>query len=101
MTQTELTAEESTRPPATWESLRARLLTRVFYAFPPDAVSASTDLVSDGYLDSMSILVVLGMFDEELGDGVAMRHARIPDTTSLDAMRRLYERLRTDRLSEA
>lgn len=100
MTQTEMTADEGTRPPAAWEAVRTRILTRVFYAFPPDAVSASTDLIADGYLDSMSILVILGMFDEELGDGVAMRHARIPDTTSLDAMRRLYERLLADPLSE-
>lgn len=78
---------------AAWADVRQRLLTRVFYAHPPDDVAASADLVGDGYLDSMSILVVLGMFDEELGEGIAMQQARIPDTTSLDAMRGFYERL--------
>ena len=96
MTQTDITPGQNTLPPASWDAMRARLLTRVFYAYPPDAVAASTDLVSDGYLDSMSILVVLGMFDEELGDGVAMLQARIPDTTSLGAMQHLYERLLSD-----
>ncbi len=80
--------------PASWTELRARLLTRVFYEHPESAIAASTDLIADGYLDSMSILVILGIFDEELGDGVAMRAARIPDTASLAAMEAFYTRLR-------
>jgi hypothetical protein len=79
---------------AEWADVRQRVLTRVFYAHPPDDVAASTDLVRDGYLDSMSVLVVLGMFDDELGAGVALRQARIPDTASLAAMESFYERLR-------
>jgi len=79
--------------PVPWADMRRRLLNRVFYAHPDEDVAASDDLVGDGYLDSMSVLVVLGMFDEELGEAVAMQQARIPDTTNLDAMRALYERL--------
>lgn len=80
--------------PAPWEEVRDRLLTRVFYAHPADDVAASTDLMGDGFLDSMTVLVILGMFDEELGEGVAITSARIPDTASLHAMREFYERLR-------
>ncbi len=81
------------RIPAPWAELRRRLLTRVFYAHPEEDVASSVDLVADGYLDSMSVLVVLGMFDEELGEAVALQQARIPDTATLDAMGALYERL--------
>jgi hypothetical protein len=79
---------------AAWTDMRQRLLTTVFYAHPPEGVAASTDLVRDGYLDSMTVLVVLGLFDDELGEGAATRQARIPDTASLAAMQRFYERLR-------
>ena len=79
--------------PASWTDMQGRLLTRVFYEHPADAVVGSDDLVGDGYLDSMSVLVVLGLFDEELGEGVAMQEARIPDTTSMSAMQSFYERL--------
>lgn len=85
------------RVPVPWAELRRRLLTRVFYAHPEEGVASSVDLVGDGYLDSMSVLVVLAMFDEELGEGVALRQARIPDTANLDAMGALYERLLASR----
>ena len=86
-------AEAEDYMPASWADMRSRLLTRVFYAHPEEDVAASTDLVGDGYLDSMSVLVVLGIFDDELGEGVALQQARIPDTTNLDAIQIFYERL--------
>jgi hypothetical protein len=54
-------------------------------------------MTGDGYLDPMSVLVVLGLLDEELGNGVALQSARIPDTATLDAMGASYERLRGHR----
>lgn len=90
-----------TAAPAPWEEVRARLLTRVFYAHTADDVAASTDLMGDGFLDSMTVMVILGMFDEELGAGVAITSARIPDTVSLDAMRELYERLRVSGVGDS
>ncbi|MGX9789457.1 hypothetical protein [Mycobacterium sp. MMS18-G62] len=78
---------------ATWEVLRRRLLERVFYNFAEDDVVASTDLMSDGYLDSLSVLVILASLDEELGDELAVQHARVPDTASLEAIGGLYQRL--------
>jgi hypothetical protein len=51
-------------------------------------------MTGDGYPDSMSVLVVLGLLDEELGKGVARQSARILDTATLDAMGAFYERLR-------
>jgi hypothetical protein len=51
-------------------------------------------MFGDGYLDSMSVLVVLGFFDEELGEAVALQSARIPDIATLDAMGAFYQRLR-------
>ncbi|MCT7660911.1 hypothetical protein [Mycobacterium deserti] len=77
-----------------WEQMRQRLLDRVFYSFEEDEVDASQDLLGDGYLDSLSVLVTLGIFDEELGEGVAVKAARVPDTTSMDALKNLYQRLR-------
>lgn len=100
MSQVDIAIEDDTGAPADWADVSRRLLTRVFYAHPAQDVAASTDLVGDGYLDSMSILVVLGMFDEELGAGVAMQQARIPDTASLAAMHQLYERLRAGHVGE-
>lgn len=79
--------------PAGWDEMRRRLLTRVFYDHLEADVSASLDLLGDGFLDSMSVLVVLGLFDDELGEGVALRRARIPDTATLDAMEAFYRRL--------
>lgn len=79
--------------PADWDDMRRRLLTRVFYDHDEAAVTASLDLLGDGFLDSMSVLVVLGLFDDELGEGVALREARIPDTATLDAMGAFYRRL--------
>ncbi|MDP9165983.1 MAG: hypothetical protein M3O32_07965 [Actinomycetota bacterium] len=77
-----------------WGDMRRRLLTRVFYAHPAADVEQSRDLLGDGYLDSMSVLVVLGLFDDELGNAVALQSARMSDTVSLDAMGAFYERLR-------
>jgi hypothetical protein len=76
-----------------WDEMRQRLMDRVFYNYTEDQVASSSDLVGDGYLDSLSILVTLGVFDEELGEGVASQHARVPDTKSLAALQALYERL--------
>jgi hypothetical protein len=87
--------------PAEWSAVQARLLTRVFSAHPPEDVAASTDLVGDGYLDSMSILMVLSMFDEELGEGIALQQARITDTASLGVIRGFYERLCTSGSGDA
>jgi hypothetical protein len=79
--------------------MRQRLLDRVFFAFEEDEVEASQDLLGDGYLDSLSVLVTLGIFDEELGEGVAVKAARVPDTTSMEALRSLYLRLAERALS--
>jgi len=76
-----------------WDVMRQRLLDRVFYEFTEEQVEASQDLLGDGYLDSLSVLVILGMFDEELGEGVAVKAARIPDTASMAALENLYLRL--------
>jgi acyl carrier protein len=76
-----------------WEVMRQRLLERVFYNFSEEDVAASTDLVGDGYLDSLSVLVILASLDEELGDELAVQYARVPDTASLDAIGGLYRRL--------
>ncbi|HKP40817.1 hypothetical protein [Mycobacterium sp.] len=84
---------------ATWEVLRRRLLERVFYNFAEEDVVASTDLMGDGYLDSLSVLVILASLDEELGDELAVEYARIPDTASLEAIGGLYHRLLTHRPS--
>jgi acyl carrier protein len=84
---------------ATWEVLRRRLLERVFYNFAEDDVVASTDLMGDGYLDSLSVLVILASLDEELGDELAVQYARIPDTASLEAIGGLYHRLLNQRPS--
>jgi hypothetical protein len=73
--------------------MRQRLLDRVFYNFTADQVASSADLVGDGFLDSLSILVTLGIFDEELGEGVASQEARVPDTKSLEALEAMYQRL--------
>lgn len=80
--------------PADWDDMRRRLLTRVFYEHQEADVSASPDLLGDGFLDSLSVLVILGLFDDELGEGVALREARIPDTATLGAMEAFYLRLR-------
>ena len=101
MISTDLASNTSAHQPADWDTVRRRLLARVFYAHPAEDVAASTDLTGDGYLDSMSVLVVLTTFDDELGDGVAIQHARIPDTASLAAMQHLYERLCANRSREA
>jgi hypothetical protein len=84
---------------ATWEVLRRRLLERVFYNFAEEDVVASTDLMADGYLDSLSVLVILASLDEELGDELAVQYARIPDTASLEAIGGLYDRLLAQRPS--
>jgi hypothetical protein len=89
-----VTPELDKATPVCWEDMRRRLLTRVFYAHPEADVERSRDLRGDGYLDSMSVLVVLGLFDEELGRAVALESARIVDTGTLDAMGAFYERLR-------
>lgn len=77
-----------------WEEMRQRLLDRVFYNVPEERVDASQDLVGDGLLDSLSVLVTLVILDEELGEGVAVKAARVPDTTTMEALKRLYLRLR-------
>jgi acyl carrier protein len=84
---------------ATWEDLRRRLLERVFYNFAEDDVASSTDLMGDGYLDSLSVLVILASLDEELGDELALQYARVPDTASLEAIGNLYHRLLAQRPS--
>ena len=81
-----MTPEPDEATPVGWDAMRQRLLTRVFYAHPEADVERSRDLLGDGYLDSMSVLVVLGLFDEELGRTVALPSARIVDTVTLDAM---------------
>lgn len=79
---------------AHWEPVRQRLLDRVFYNFEEDEVESSQDLVGDGYLDSLSVLVSLEIFDEELGEGVAVKEARVGDTASMETLKMLYQRLR-------
>ena len=79
-----------------WDEMRRRLLDRVFYNFDEDEIIASQDLRADGYLDSLSVLVTLGIFDEELGEGdegMAVKHARVTDTTNMAALEALYLRL--------
>jgi hypothetical protein len=76
--------------------MRKRVLDRVFYNFTEAQVDASTDFVADGLLDSLSVLVILGLFDEELGEGVATGNARVPDTQSMEALRLFYLRLLDD-----
>ena len=76
-----------------WGEMRQRLLDRVFYAFEDTEVDASADLRRDGYLDSLSVLVTLSIFDEELGDGLAIKQARVTDTTTMAALEALYSRL--------
>lgn len=84
---------------ADWDEMRQRLLDRVFYNFTEEQVESSDDLLGDGYLDSLSVLVTLNIFDEELGEGTAVKSARVPDTTSLSALRQLYTRLRALKVS--
>ena len=79
-----------------WEEMRQRLLDRVFYAFDETEIDASTDLRRDGYLDSLSVLVTLGIFDEELGEpdeGLAVKQARDTDTATMAGLEALYCRL--------
>jgi hypothetical protein len=78
--------------PASWDEMHSRLMTRVFYDFSPDEVEASTDLVGDGFLNSTSILVVLGLFDDELGEDIALTEVGARDTASLAAMKAMYLR---------
>ena len=76
--------------------MRQRLLDRVFYSFEESEIDASEDLRGDGYLDSLSVLVTLSIFDEELGEGdegVAVKQARVSDTASMATLGALYERL--------
>jgi len=80
-----------------WEVVRERVLKRVFYKFTEQDVASSTDLMGDGYLDSLSVFVILATLDEELGSEVAVERARIPDTASLDAIGALYVRLLAER----
>ena len=79
--------------PASWDEMRSRLMTRVFYDFAPDEVEASTDLVGDGFLNSTSILVTLGLLEDELGEGTALMEVAARDTASLAAMKALYLRV--------
>ncbi|MCV7283159.1 hypothetical protein H7J88_26340 [Mycolicibacterium flavescens] len=80
--------------PADWDEVRQRLFDRVFYAFDERDVEASQDLHADGFLDSLAVLVTLGVLDEELGEGVAVEQARVSDTASMATLRELYLRLR-------
>ena len=81
---------------ACWDEMRSRLLTRVFYDFSPEEVEASTDLVGDGFLNSLSILVVLGLIDDELGDAAPLFEVAPSDTSSLATIEALYLRLLRD-----
>lgn len=76
-----------------WEEMRRRLLDRVFYEFEEHEIDASDDLRRDGYLDSLSVLVTLGIFDEELGEGVSVKEARVTDTANMASLEALYQRL--------
>jgi acyl carrier protein len=78
--------------PAPWDEMRSHLLTRVFYDFTPDEIEASTDLVGDGFLNSTSILVVLGLLEDELGEDIALTEVGARDTASLAAMKAMYLR---------
>jgi acyl carrier protein len=86
--------------PASWTEMRRRLLTRVFYDRAPGEVEASTDLVGEGFLNSMSILVLLGLLDDELGEGIALTEVTAADTTSVAALEALYLRLLGDRQTD-
>lgn len=86
---------------ATWEVLRRRLLERVFYNFAEEDIVASTDLMRDGFLDYLSVLVILASLDEELGDELAVQYARVPDTASLEAIGGLYHRLLAQKSSSS
>jgi acyl carrier protein len=79
-----------------WDEMRQRLLDRVFYNFTEEQVDASTDFVADGLLDSLSVLVILGLFDDELGEGLATGQARVPDTQSMESLKLFYLRLLED-----
>lgn len=85
---------------ADWDEVRQRLLDRVFYSFAEEDVEASADLHADGYLDSLAVLVTLGVLDEELGEGVAVEEAKVSDTASMAALKNLYLRL-CDRVASA
>jgi len=78
---------------ASWEEMRSRLLARVFYEFSPDEVEASTHLVGDGFLNSLSILVVLGLLEDELGGHSPLIEVAPSDTSSLATIEALYRRL--------
>ena len=86
---------------ASWDEMRTNLLTRVFYDFAAEEVEASTDLVGDGFLNSTSILVVLGLLDDEVGEGVSLTEVTAADTSSLPAIKALYLRMAYDRQTDA
>jgi hypothetical protein len=73
--------------------MRERLLTRIFYNFTEAEILSSSDLHADGFLDSLSVLAILGLFDEEFGEGVALKQASVVDTASLEAIENFYLRL--------
>ncbi|SEH90932.1 hypothetical protein SAMN04489835_5548 [Mycolicibacterium rutilum] len=85
---------------ADWDDVRQRLLDRVFYSFDERDVEASQDLHADGYLDSLAVLVTLGVLEEEVGEGVAVEEAKVSDTASMAALKNLYLRL-CDRVTSA
>lgn len=78
-----------------WGEFRRMLMTNVFGEFAPEDVDASTDLVGDGYLNSTSVLVVLGLLEDEAGEGAAaVVDSR--EIATMSSLQRLHHRLLTD-----
>lgn len=83
----------STEQRLSWSDVEQRLLDQVFYARTPEQVRGSDDLAADGYLDSLSIVVVLEMLSEMTGNEEALTTASADDFKNLDTVRALYDRL--------
>jgi len=78
---------------ADWNSVRAEILDTVFFNFTAEEVEDSSDLASDGYLDSLAILSIVAVIDDHLGGEAAQRVAQRSDFQSLAAVENLYHRL--------
>ena len=76
-----------------WPDVEQQLLDQVFYARTPDQVRGSDDLAADGFLDSLSIVVVLEMLSESTGNEDALTTANADDFRNLSTINALYDRL--------
>jgi len=76
----------------TWDEVKNDIFTMVFQNMDTDNVLASWNLANDGFLKSLSIIMILSSLEEANPNYNYMANAEAKDFLSIETIKALYDR---------